>query len=520
MLGIKRIYIYLLKNFIPVFVMTFGICLFLVLMQFLWKYVEDLVGKGLDTSVIAELFLYAALNLVPLALPLAILLTSLMTFGSMGENFELLATKAAGISLIKTMRPLIVLVGLISIGAFFFQNDAVPRVQVKFFTLLRSVKMKSPELEIPESSFYNEINNYSLYVKTKNKETGMLYDVMIYDTSKGFNNMAVIVCDSAKMESAATKDYLKLTLFHGQQFANFNQSTNRVAAPSKFVPYSRENFRKKEIIITFDANFNRLDESAMEGSQASKNIQELKLSIDSITHEVDSLNFQDRKYILEYGYLAYRTEDIKNKEREITPLPVQKYNGSKALDMDTLLASYSLQDQAGIFNGAISQVDNNKSDYLIRSGFKMQTQKNMRLHMTELHRKFTLSFACLIFFFIGAPLGAIIRKGGLGMPVVISVILFIIYYIIDNVGYKMARDGVWGIWQGVWLSSFVLFPLGVFFTYKANNDSALFNPDAYRKFIQKILGDKFLAAFDSVIHSIDTFFGKIKIRIAGKKKIS
>lgn len=467
--------------------MTFGICLFLVLMQFLWKYVEDLVGKGLAPTVIGELFLYAALNLIPLALPLAILLASLMTFGNLGESLELLATKAAGVSLIKTMRPLIVLIICISIGAFFFQNDAVPRINVKFAALLRSIKMKSPELDIPEGTFYNEIDNYSLYVNSKNKETKILKDVMIYDTSKGFNNMAVIVCDSALIKTSASKDYLLLSLYYGQQFANFNQSSQQRNTNSKFVPYSRENFKQKDIIIPFDAGFNRVDESTMEGSQISKNIYQLQHSIDSISHQVDSINSKDREFILTTSHTAYRNnpDNVSTvANANVTP------KNSRVLDLDSILTTTSPSEKISIYNNAISRTDNARTDLLIRSGYKVQMQKNIRMHKTEFHRKFTLSFACLIFFFIGAPLGAIIRKGGLGMPVVISVILFIIYYIIDNVGYKMARDGVWVAWHGVWLSSFILFPLGVFLTYKANNDSALFNADAYRKIFKKIFKEK------------------------------
>lgn len=499
MLGVKRLYIYILQTFVPVFFMTFAISLFIILMQFLWKYVEDLVGKGLEPYILAELFTYAALSLVPMALPLAILLASLMTFGNLGERYELLAIKAAGISLLKAMRPLIILMVFICVGAFFFQNNIIPKINVKLRSLMISVKQKSPELDIPEGSFYSGIDNYNLFVKTKNKETGTLKDVMIYDVSKGFDNMAVIVCDSAKMKMSSNKDYLQLNLFYGQQFSNFKQAdlNNRVAARNdQFVPYSRENFKERQVIIPFDANFNRMDESSMDGTQIAKNASQLRASIDSLRIIVDSLNINDRKVVFNYTYLPYRNNynsDTKNTEKE--------NNQTFVYRLDSVINSLSPTEKINIYTDAIARAETNKNDFMFRSVTKIDIQKKIRQHNVELQRKFTLSFACLVFFFIGAPLGAIIRKGGLGMPVVVSVILFIIYYIIDNLGYKMARDGVWDVWQGVWLSSFILFPLGVFITYKAINDSALLNADAYRNYYVKVFGDKTLMTVEQLYSS-------------------
>lgn len=481
--------------------MTFGICLFIVLMQFLWRYVEDLVGKGLETTVLAELFFYAALQFIPMALPLALLLASLMAFGNMGERLELLAIKASGVSLLKAMQPLIILVGAIAIGAFFFQNEGLPRINVKFRSLLISIKQKSPELDIPEGSFYSVIPDYSIYVKKKDPETKMLKDVMIYQTSEGFNNMSVFVCDSALMKMSEDKTFLLLDLYDGQRFANFRQAdiknTSR-HSNNQFVPYSRENFKTKKIIIPFNAGFDRMDESALEGTQISKNIVELGRSIDSMTVFIDSLNKRDRATIGERTYLSYKADrkysrtveaesandtahSSDNKKDTIpTTVPIVP------LDFDSLLNSYSRDEVSQYYATAANEAENNR--YNIIEGIQKKTiQKNLRMHKVEWHRKFVLSFACLVFFFIGAPLGAIIRKGGLGMPVVVSVALYIVYYIVDNIGYKMARDAVWEVWQGMWLSSAVFFPVGVFLTYKAMNDSALFNPEAYDKFFRKIL---------------------------------
>lgn len=506
MLRFKRLYLYILQSFVPVFFMTFVICLFIILMQFVWKYVEDMVGKGLETTVLAELFTYAALALVPMALPLAILLASLMSFGNMGESYELLSIKAAGVSLLKTMRPLIILITLISIGAFFFQNDIIPKVNVKFKALLISIKQKSPELDIPEGTFYSGIDKYNIYVKSKNKETGMLRDVMIYDVSKGFDNMAVITCDSAKMQMSAAKDYLLLSLFQGQQFSNFRQSvlSSNSSFDNKFVPYSRENFKEKKVIILFDANFSRMDEAQLDGTQIAKNITELRITIDSLEHVVDSLNLKDREMILNYTYLAYKKNAsiTGGDSAQVGRNPIVAYS----TNMDSLINVMSTQKRLALYSSAISSAENRTNEYMFRAFdvSKLNTRKEIRIHDVELQRKFVLSFACLVFFFIGAPLGAIIRKGGLGMPVVVSVALFIVYYIIDNLGWKMARDGVWPVTLGVWLSSFVLFPLGVFLTYKAMNDSSLFNPEAYGKFFRKILFIKpIIAAKEKVVLTVE-----------------
>jgi len=476
----------LLKTYIPLFLMTFAICLFLVLMQFLWKYVEDMVGKGLGLNVIGEMFLYAALQLIPLALPLSILLASLMMFGNLGENLELLAIKSAGISLIKAMAPLIVLVVLISIGTFFFQNDAMPKIQPKYYSLLISIRQKSPELEVPEGVFYKEIGGYNLYVDKKNRKTGMLYGVSIYDVSKGFQNMAVIICDSAEMRTSQDKLSLIFTMHNGQQFQNFTEGTENMDFSSEFIPYARESFVTKTMTIPYDDNFNRMEESVLQESSSSnyvsKNIAQLRVSIDSMEQLIDSVNISDRKVMKQYTYLSFRNSYPQDKKDSI----IQHASASVKPDMDSIFASKDIQTQTMILQNAYSKADNNGSDYLFRSMSKTTTQRNINRQWIEWHTKFTIPFACLIFFFIGAPLGSIVRKGGLGTPIVISVILFIIYYVLNNVGYKMARDGVWDHWIGMWFSSMILLPLGVFLTYKAMTDSVIMSADTYLSFFKKL----------------------------------
>lgn len=478
MFRIKRLYTFILQTFLPIFAMVFGICLFIVLLQFLWRYIEDLVGKGIDGLVLGEMFFYAALTLVPMALPLAILLASLMTFGNLGERLELLAMKAAGVSLLRIMRPLIIVVAFISVGAFFFQNNVMPVSQVKLYTLLLSIRQKSPEVEIPVRAFYNEIPGYNVYVRGKDPESGLLKDVMIYDYSGSFDNASVIVADSGKLSTTADKRMLVLDLYDGESFKNFK---SQQPTKTKASPYQRETFKTKEILIEFDANFSRMDDSFMAGQNIGKNLGELQHSLDSMNVRLDSIRDINAQSIIASTLSQYKN----SKDTSSIAKPV-----AAVIDFDSIYTAQNKPQRKDLINRSRSLADANKADYYFKANVIADESQRIRRHLTEWHRKFTLSFACLVFFFIGAPLGAIIRKGGLGTPVVLSVILYIFYYIIDNIGFKMARDGVWIAWGGMWLSSFVLFSLGIFLTYKAVNDSTLLSIDAYAGFFKKIFGKR------------------------------
>ena len=486
MLRIKRMDIFILQSFVPLFMMTFCICLFIVLMQFLWRYIDELVGKGLGVDVIGELFFYAALTMIPMALPLAILLASLMTFGNLGEQFELTAMKASGISLLRTMAPLIVLMVCIATGAFFFQNDVLPVAQTKMWTLLYSMRQKSPELEIPEGVFYDQIPGYNLFVQEKNRETGVLYEVMIYDVSKGFENSSIILADSGKMSITPDKTHLFLHLWNGESFENLKDAG---AGNMKNVPYRRESFTEKEIMLKFDSNFNRMDEQGMRNQYVGKNMAELQATIDSVTVRVDSLGSIYGTSLREYPYMGLRvyrtthTDSGRTVSKRLPDVVIEK-----PLNVDSLLRGSSSGVRLSYLNQGLAKAQRMRQEYEYKSISMADDLKSIRRHAIELQKKFTLSFACIIFFFIGAPLGAIIRKGGLGTPLVISVFLFIFYYIIDNMGYKLARDGKWEVWEGMWLSAAVLLPMGIFFTYKAVNDSAVFNKDAYLNFFRKFFG--------------------------------
>ena len=477
MLRIKKLDIFVLKSFCTLFIGTFFICLFIFMMQFLWRYVDELIGKGLEMTVMAQFFFYSALTLVPVSLPLAVLLAALITFGNFGERFELLAMKAAGISLLKIMRPLIIFIVFICCLSFYFQNVIGPKAQTDLGTLLISMKQKAPELDIPEGVFYDEIDGYNLYVKRKNRDTGMLYDVLIYNFEKGFENAQIIKADSGRLEMTADKKHLYLHLYSGEQFENLKSQS----MDQRNVPYRREAFREKHAIIEFDSDFNMVDAGIMSNYSNSKNMKKLQMDIDSMQVQNDSLA---RVYYEEAMQGTYRVTAGMTKE---DTLKIEKAHLGE-YSVDSIFNMATLVEKQKIISTAIGRAEGAGSDWSFKSNDISMTENNLRRHMTSWHEKLTLSLACLIFFFIGAPLGGIIRKGGLGMPVVVSVLIFIVYYIINNTGYKMARDGKWIVWMGMWTSTAVLAPLGAFLTYKSNNDSVVLNADAYINWFKKVVG--------------------------------
>jgi lipopolysaccharide export system permease protein len=446
-------------------------------MQFLWKYIDEMVGKGLDMLVLGEMFVYAALSLIPMALPLAILLSSLMTFGTLGEHLELLAMKSAGISLIHIMRPLIIFICFTSVGAFFFQNNVMPIVQVKLFSLIFSIRQKSPELDIPEGIFYNEISGYNVYVREKDNQTGLLKNLMIYDYSAGFNNAIVIVADSGRLKMSADKLFLVLSLYKGEAFQNMNKQSGSTQI-KEAVPYQRESFLSKEILIEFNANFTRTDESFFQNQYIGKNLNNLQISIDSMSTHLDSIRN------------IYANEVYTTSYKRMFPWTATLPQETIVMDFDSIYQAESPSSKAALLSRVKSSVEYVKSDYFFKRATVSDESVRLRRHFMEWHTKFTISFACLIFFFIGAPLGAIIRKGGLGTPVVLSIILFIFYYVINNIGGKMARDGIWLTWEGMWFSSATLTLLATFLTYKAVNDSVILNADTYLNALKNIIGKR------------------------------
>ena len=485
---VKRLDLFLLKSFLPLFIMTFGICLFIFLMQLLWMYVDEFVGKGIEISIFFELFFYASMKFVPQSLPLAILFASLMTFGNLGEQMELLAMKASGISLMRIMQPLIIFLVFISVFLFYFQDNVIPVSQVKFYTLLYSVKQKSPELEIPEKIFCNAINGKNLYVKKKDNRKKLLKDIMIYDYSEGFNNARVIVADSGRMKISTDKLYLILTLYNGESIENWKGNNERTREAKDAVPYRRESFDFMEMLIEFDSNFNMGSEDIYKDRYIGKNLASLQHSIDSMTVRLDSINENESKALYAQSYRKSLARPDRTPRVKIAD--VEKPEKIRIIHVDSLFDAQEDQVKASLLEYSKRNIENLQMNYGFKSSSLKYEDKEIRWHHMEMHRKFTLSFACLVFFFIGAPLGAIIRKGGLGAPAVLSVFLFVFYYIIDTTGSKFARDAIWQPWQGMWLSSAVLLSLGIFLTYKAVNDSVLLNAETYIDTLKRLIGKR------------------------------
>lgn len=467
----------------PLLLATFSVCLFVLLMQFLWKYIDDMVGKGVELKVLAQLFFYAANQLVPMALPIAILLASLMTFGNLGEYLELLAMKSSGISLLRIMKPLIVLLIFVSGIAFVFQNNVLPGVQAKLWTIVYSLRIKSPELDIPERTFCNDIPGYNIYVFKKTK-TGLLLDVRIYDYTKSYDDMKVIVSDSGRMRTSDDKKHLIMTLYNGELFQNLG-TTNRSRNNQNQSSFQRQTFTEQEMVIEFDSNFNMADESITKDREFRKNIPQLLSFIHKASAEEDSVAQVIRPALINQVY----TSAFKQ-ERSYPKSNHAQTDTLSITDCDLFYKNLSVAQQIQALENAKMKIERLSNDYSFRMYAQSENQRAIRGHLIELHRKFTYSLACLLFFFIGAPLGAIIRKGGLGLPAVLSVFIFILYYTIDTFGWKMAKQDSWPVWEGMWLSSLALAVLGAYFTYKAVNDSVVMNPDTLKENLLRIFGKR------------------------------
>ena len=478
MLRIKKLDIFITKQFGLLFIATFFICQFVLMMQFLWRYVDELIGKGLSMEVLAQFFWYMGLMLMPQAFPLAILLSSLIAFGNLGESSELTAIKAAGISLMQSMRSLIIIVIAISCISFYFQEVIGPRAFISFQQLLLSMKQKNPEVEIPEGIFYDGIPNSNLYVQKKDLNTGMLYGIMIYRMNGGYEDAAVILADSGRIQATAEKKHLKLTLYSGEWFENMRQSGLNVSAN---IPYRRETFSTKTILLDFDGGFNMAEAGGIASDARSKGLGKILHDLDSIREFNDSVGhayYNEAKSYTFNGPVMSKQDSIK---------AAQKVAQNTAT-IDTLYLRLSGDQRQNVMRQAASDAQLANSNLEFKSEYSFYLNREERMHEMEAINKFTLSLSCIIFFFIGAPLGAIIRKGGLGVPVIISVLVFIVFYILDSTGMKMARDDNWTVWFGKLLGTVVLSPLALFFTHKANNDSVVFNVDLYKELAMQILG--------------------------------
>ena len=477
-LRIKKLDIFIARQFGLLFVGTFFICQFVLMMQFLWKYIDDLIGKGLTLDVLAQFFWYMSIMLVPQALPLAILLSSLITFGNLGESSELTAIKAAGISLMQTFRSLIVIVSLITITSFVFQNNIGPRANMKLAQLVISMKQKSPELEIPEGIFYDGIPDCNIYVQKKNIETGRLYGIMIYRMTNSYEDAAIILADSGMIQSTAEKKHLILSLWSGEWFENMQEQQ---FGGSAAVPYRRETFTDKKIILDFNGDFSLTDAASLSNNAAGKSLEQITYAIDSLNHSYDSIG---RAFYNEAQRMYYVTPAI-NRHDSLKAVNSARKQG---LSIDDIFKKLKPEDKQMVLSTALGRVQQEKSDLEFKALMTTDAEKILRLHQMEAINKFTLALQCMLFFFIGAPLGTIIRKGGLGLPVIISVLVFILYLIADTSGFRMARQGSWSVWFGKLIAMGMMTPVVVFITYKALNDSVVFNADGWKNFMMRALG--------------------------------
>ena len=472
----KKLYKYILKSFIGTFIFTFFVAVFILLMQFLWTYLDDLVGKGLGFDVLGKLMFYTAITFVPMAMPLAILLSSLMCFGNLGEFYELVAMKASGISVWKIMRPLLIFSIVMSITAFVFSNNVLPVATLKSKTLLRDVRKQKMSFDIPEGMFYKGIDGYTIRAGKKGADGSTLYDMMIYDHTAYKGNVKVTIADSATIALAPSQKEVVFTLYDGY---NYNEVTDDKEYRSKR-PFETMKFDKQYISFDIsDFDMTESDGSAFKGHQSMMNINQLIVAIDSL-----ELNTEDR-------HESYK-KSFKNRLQHLSSKDIVSKNHNKA-ELDTisvfkwpLLDNFSEKEQSSIVNMARSAVKNQVDNIEMNIKDFERQGTNIRKHQQVLHEKFSLSIACLLFFFIGAPLGAIIRKGGLGLPIVISVVFFVIYYVITITSQRIAIAGDIHIFLGVWLSSIIILPIGIFLTIKATTDSALLDGESWKKTFRKI----------------------------------
>lgn len=484
---------YILRSYLPLLLMSTLICWFIILMQFLWRYVDELIGKGLGVWIVAKIVFYAAMTFLPMALPLGILLGSLIFFGNLGEKLELLAMKSSGISLLRIMRSQILAIVCVAVGLFYFQNTFMITSQVRMWTLLLSARYSAPEVEIPEGVFYNGLPDYSIFVSKRSKEhPGRMHDIMIYDYKRGTEHVRIVRADSGRIVMNDDKLFLTWRLYQGQSFENLRQPDGYL--DPKPIPYAKERFAYKEIIVPFDANFQQMNEEEMSNLYVGRNLAQLNAAIDTARMEIDSIRTTQsidlRSQALAHRY-SFNMPSLKDttqwaEARRVELLGTKPI--SNAMNADSLLKSMTLEDSLRTMSSAATHLQVLYADIQNRHFEDQSAYKKLRTNNQEWHRKFTFPFACLVFFFIGAPLGAIIRKGGIGVPVIVSIVFFLIYYIIDTFCQNMISSEKMEVWIGMWISTLVLVPVGVFLTISATRDSASLNTDAYLLFFRRLLG--------------------------------
>lgn len=493
MYEVKRLHALVIKSFLGPLILTFFMVIFILLMQFLWKYIDDLVGKGLETKILAEFLLYSSASMVPMALPLAVLLASLMTFGNMAENLELLAFKSAGVSLTRIMAPLTYVVIIITLAAFFFANNIMPISNLKLTALLHDIRRQRPELQIQPGIFDNTMEGYSIRIGDQDPKTSLLKDIWIYDHTDKAGNVSVTVADSGYMKMSSDEKHLMLTLFHGNSYKELQEKKKR-NEPQTY-PHRRDKFAKQEMLIELTGfGLNRSDQNLWKNSYSMMNLQQLTHFEDSLDQDIGNLQ-ESVKEMIENSTVNKKKRNMRGSVTALDSVQMADMKPAYIrVDLDSAFNTMDKFEKRRAVVQAINIARTNKSFVATNANTVEYKIKRLRRYQIEKHRKFTLSFSCLIFFFIGAPLGAIIRKGGLGMPVIVSVLFFLVWYMISITGEKFVREDMMAPFAGMWLSSFLLIPLGVFVSYKASRDSVIMNIESYFNFFKRFrkwLGKRF-----------------------------
>jgi lipopolysaccharide export system permease protein len=479
--AVKKIDSFVLKSFIGPLVLTFFIVLIILILQFLWMYVDELAGKGLDFKILAELLFQFSLTFVPTALPLAILLASLMTFGNMGEFSELTALKSSGIPLQRIMSPLIILITAISIASFFFSNNVMPYSNRKARTLLYDIRRKRPELNIQAGTFYNGIDGFSIKVTSKDPVTNRLDKLLIYDHRDRKGNTSVTYADSGYMKITPDETGMIMTLYSGYTNEDIIEKNAKTSTSS--YPFRKNFFREQTIVISLSGlDLDRSQMDLFKSNSATMNISQLSFYIDSLsnlhTEKKDAYYTEFNNSILYQG-MNY-------------PPPVSKSSDSidvakpPIFNTRALLDSLSVMERESIIALAIEKLKNANIFLSQKNEFLHYELKIIKQFEVDWNKKLTLSFACLVFFFIGAPLGAIIRKGGLGTPTVISILFFVIYYVLSISAEKLVKEDIVSTFAGMWAASYILLPIGVFLTYKATTDSTIMNIETWFNVFKKV----------------------------------
>jgi lipopolysaccharide export system permease protein len=479
---VKKVDSFLLKSFIGPLVFTFFIVLIILILQFLWMYVDELAGKGLDFKILSELLYHFSLTFVPTALPLGILLASLMTFGNMGEFSELSALKSSGIPLLRIMLPLIILIGVIAIVSFFFSNNVLPYSTDKARTLLWDIRRKKPDINIQAGSFYNGVPDFSIKITTKDPVTNRLDNLIIYDHRERRGNYSVILADSGYMRLTKDESGLIMTLYNGHGYTEMAEKN--VAASARKFPSRIDYFKEQSIVIPLNGfEMQRSEEGLFKSSAAMLNISQLTFTIDSLNKKNKQRQDNQFKDFKNMKLYVVRNMRPATSNQTFQPDTLKK---TRSFEVRELFDSLSVPDKKLVLSRSIETLKEITSLLVEKTDSQRYEAKAIKRYEVEWNKKLTMSFACLVFFFIGAPLGAIIRKGGLGTPAVISIFFFVVYYIISITGQKFVEELVVGTFAGMWAASYILMPVGIFLTYKATTDSVILNIETYLTFFKKI----------------------------------